>query len=93
MDLETQHISVLSSELIELLNLSQKQTLLDCTFGGGGHTKSFLTKFNDLKVFSADRDKLVLKNVEKIKSEFGSRFTFINSRFSELKNNVGDVKF
>ena len=35
----TEHVAVLASELIDLLDPRPGQTAVDCTFGGGGHAR------------------------------------------------------
>ena len=39
MYMPTQHVPVLASELIELLDPHPGETAVDCTFGGGGHAR------------------------------------------------------
>ena len=53
------HVPVLLKEVIEGLEIIPSGIYVDCTFGGGGHTKKILEKLNDqgrLFVFDQDQD-------------------------------------
>ena len=53
------HVPVLLKEVIESLQIIPSGIYVDCTFGGGGHSKKILEKLNDegrLIVFDQDED-------------------------------------
>ena len=53
------HMPVLLQEVIDLLNIIPSGIYVDCTFGGGGHSKKILEKLNKegrLIVFDQDED-------------------------------------
>jgi 16S rRNA (cytosine1402-N4)-methyltransferase len=53
------HIPVLLNEVLEGLNIKPEGIYVDCTFGGGGHSKSILSKLDraaKLIVFDQDED-------------------------------------
>lgn len=53
------HVPVLLKEVIEHLQIIPGGTYVDCTFGGGGHSKKILEKLNEegrLIVFDQDKD-------------------------------------
>ncbi|MCX6208437.1 MAG: 16S rRNA (cytosine(1402)-N(4))-methyltransferase RsmH [Bacteroidetes bacterium] len=55
------HIPVLFNECIEALNIKPNGIYVDCTFGGGGHSRGILEKLNEqgkLIVFDQDEDAL-----------------------------------
>ena len=87
------HIPVLLDAVMETLGDIRGRTIVDCTFGAGGYSRAFLDA--GANVIAFDRDKSVLVDVEKIKSEYGDRFQFINSVFSDIKNltDFDDVVF
>ncbi|MBO7644973.1 MAG: 16S rRNA (cytosine(1402)-N(4))-methyltransferase RsmH, partial [Alphaproteobacteria bacterium] len=78
------HIPVLLDGVLETLGDIRGRTIVDCTFGAGGYTRAFLNV--GANVIAFDRDKSVMQDAEKIKSEYGDRFQFINSAFSDIKN-------
>jgi 16S rRNA (cytosine1402-N4)-methyltransferase len=45
------HKSVLLQEAIENLNIKPDGIYVDCTLGGGGHSKEILKRLNEIKVF------------------------------------------
>ena len=82
-DIRNGHIPVLLKETVRLLAPRDGQTYLDCTFGGGGHTRAILNSAN-CKVVAIDRDKEAVARAEKLKAEFGDRFEFHSAKFSQL---------
>ena len=53
------HVPVLLQEVIDLLNIIPSGIYVDCTFGGGGHSKKILEQLNSegkLIVFDQDED-------------------------------------
>ncbi len=64
--------------------------ILDCTFGGGGHTKALLDS-RDCYVLGLDRDPKALFRSKEIKGKYKSRFDFRLLKFSELE--ILDKKF
>ena len=80
----TKHIPVLLDGVLKTLDDIRGRTIVDCTFGAGGYTRAFLERGADVIAF--DRDKNVIMDAEKIKAEYGNRFCFINSAFSEIQN-------
>jgi 16S rRNA (cytosine1402-N4)-methyltransferase len=56
---QTYHIPVLLNETLEGLNIQPDGIYVDCTFGGGGHSKAILNRLNvkgKLIVFDQDED-------------------------------------
>lgn len=78
------HKPVLLEEVLESLKVTTSGIYLDCTFGGGGHTRAILEANNDNVVISIDRNKEVLPIAESFSEEFGERFRFINMPFSKI---------
>lgn len=82
--MESIHRTVLLKETIDSLNLNQKSLVLDCTFGGGGHSLEICKKYSHTKIVALDQDNSVF---EKAKSKFkklGCDITFINANFGHL---------
>ncbi len=71
------HKTVLLKETIEGLNIKPNSVVLDCTYGGGGHSKEILKKFPEAKIIALDQDKNVWK-------QNNARISFHNENFSDL---------
>ena len=78
-----EHISVLAQEVVDFAPEST-QTILDCTLGGGGHSKLLLEKFPDAKLYGIDRDRLALKAATKRLKTFEEQTRLSQASFSEL---------
>lgn len=78
----TYHLPVLLNKSVELLITDPDGIYVDVTFGGGGHSKKILQQMGEnARLFGFDQDQAASKNALK-----DSRFTFVNSNFSYLKN-------
>ncbi len=76
------HTPVLLNTCIEGLNINANGIYVDCTFGGGGHSKAILEKLSpEGRLFSFDQDEAAAKNA--LEDE---RFTLIQQNFKFLKN-------
>lgn len=78
------HIPVLLTSVLDVLGDISNRTIVDCTFGAGGYSRAFLER--GANVIAFDRDKNVISDAEKIKAEYGDKFRFVNTAFSEIKN-------
>lgn len=76
------HVPVLLNAVIDALGNMQGKKIVDATFGAGGYTKAFLSAGAEVVAF--DRDPNVISDVEKIKKEFGSQFSFVAKPFSNI---------
>lgn len=75
------HVPVLLEEVIEHLQIIPDGIYVDCTFGGGGHSKKILEKLNKQgKLFVFDQDKDAEKNVPDDK-----RIVFVSHNFRHLQ--------
>ena len=89
------HKTVLLNETIEGLNLqkklSERSLVLDCTFGGGGHSLEILLRYPNVKVIAMDQDKSAF---EKAKGKFKgleNRITFVNKNFKDIEGEKVDA--
>lgn len=88
------HIPVLLNAVMKALGDVQGKKIIDATFGAGGYTKAFLTAGAEVVAF--DRDPNVIADAEKIKKDFGGRFSFVAKPFSaiaELKDKYDAIVF
>ena len=83
MKTQFEHISVLAQEVVDFAPEST-QTILDCTLGGGGHSKRLLEKFPDAKLYGIDRDRLALKAAAKRLKTYEEQTRLSQASFSEL---------
>jgi 16S rRNA (cytosine1402-N4)-methyltransferase len=75
------HIPVLFHESIEALNIKPGGTYVDCTFGGGGHSKGILAKLNAKgKLVAFDQDADAQRNLPDDK-----RIVFVPQNFRHLQ--------
>jgi len=77
----TYHNPVLLNECIQGLNIKPEGIYVDVTFGGGGHSKSILSKLNGGKLFAFDQDDSANTN-----DLNHTDFKLINANFRHLKN-------
>jgi 16S rRNA (cytosine1402-N4)-methyltransferase len=81
MDLMKYHNPVLLNECIQGLSIKPEGIYVDVTFGGGGHSKSILSKLNGGKLFAFDQDESANTNVLN-----HPNFKLINANFRHIKN-------
>jgi 16S rRNA (cytosine1402-N4)-methyltransferase len=78
---EQYHIPVLPDEVIDGLNLRPDGIYVDCTFGGGGHSKAILAKLSEKgKLVAFDQDDDARKNLPD-----DQRVIFIPQNFRHLQ--------
>jgi 16S rRNA (cytosine1402-N4)-methyltransferase len=80
--MESVHKTVLLKETIDGLNLSGnlvsgEKIVVDCTFGGGGHSREVLKRFPKVKIIALDQDKNAWRNND-------ARISFHNENFRDL---------
>ena len=86
------HVPVLLEEVIEHLSINPSGVYVDCTFGGGGHSKAILEKLSgDGKLIAFDQDADARQNLPE-----DERVLFIPQNFRHLQrflrlNGIGEV--
>lgn len=79
------HIPVLLEETLTALAPRGGGNYLDCTFGGGGHSRAILERAGGNATLSAiDRDPAAFPRAETVMKDFGGRFRFYAMPFSRL---------
>ncbi len=79
------HKPVLVNEVITFLNPQPGKTYLDCTFGGGGHTRAILEAEKNCTVIAMDWDHVSLDTRgAPLKEEFGDRLQLVWGNLSLL---------
>ena len=59
---EFKHVTVLLNEAVENLKIKPDGVYVDCTLGGGGHTRKILSQLNENgRLFSFDQDQTAIE--------------------------------
>jgi 16S rRNA (cytosine1402-N4)-methyltransferase len=75
------HIPVLFQECLDALNIKEDGVYVDCTFGGGGHSKGILSKLGpEGKLIAFDQDTDAKRNLPS-----DSRVLFVPQNFRHLQ--------
>ncbi len=75
------HVPVMLQQVIEGLKINPSGIYVDCTFGGGGHSKAILEKLNkEGKLIAFDQDEDAKKNIP-----VDERIIFIPQNFRHLQ--------
>ncbi len=82
------HIPVMLHEAVDAMQIKSDGVYVDMTFGGGSHTRKMLESNESARVFSFDQDDAAIVNAEAVSRDFGDRFTFIKSNFSNLRTEL-----
>lgn len=76
------HIPALLNETLEALSIRPDGVYVDCTFGGGGHSREILARLGPGgRLLGFDQDEDALKNALQ-----DDRFTFVRGNFRFLRN-------
>jgi 16S rRNA (cytosine(1402)-N(4))-methyltransferase len=86
------HTPVMLQETIKYLNLKPGDTVIDMTFGAGGHSRKILETVSDIKIFALDRDELATKFAKELAEEYSGQVIPLTGRFSELLHLLKDYK-
>jgi 16S rRNA (cytosine1402-N4)-methyltransferase len=78
------HKPVLLREVMGYLSPVAGGRYLDCTFGGGGHTRAILEAAPETQVIALDRDPDSVGRAEALLSEFPGRLTLRTENFANL---------
>ena len=89
--IRNQHIPIMTKEIFSFIDGKKNLSILDCTFGRGGHSKKFLESGH--LVTAIDQDINSLRIAKKLKEEFHNIF-FHKINFKDLDLlNLGKEKF
>jgi 16S rRNA (cytosine1402-N4)-methyltransferase len=83
MKIEFKHISVLAEEVLGFAPQAS-QTILDCTLGGGGHSRRLLEKFPEANLYGIDRDAKALNAAADCLKNYKEQIYLEQASFSEL---------
>ena len=75
------HKPIMVDEILSFIQGEKELSILDCTFGGGGHTQKFLDKSH--YVTAIDQDKNAINSAEEL-SKRNSKLSFYKINFKDL---------
>jgi 16S rRNA (cytosine1402-N4)-methyltransferase len=84
------HHPVLLREVLEWIAPRAGGRYLDCTFGGGGHSRALLEAAPDTAVVALDRDPAAQPRAAALAAEFPGRFALIDTDFGRLADMPGE---
>ncbi|MGI6680673.1 MAG: 16S rRNA (cytosine(1402)-N(4))-methyltransferase RsmH [Bdellovibrionota bacterium] len=91
---KTTHISVMKKEATKYLGAKEGGVFLDCTLGGGGHTKALLDANKNNIVYAIDRDINAIERARKFLKDYKDRLFLYNFEFSKADSDVfNGIKF
>ena len=82
---ETDHVPVLADEVLTALAPRPGQTLVDCTFGAGGHSNVLAARLRgDGKLIAIDRDPMVTPYFERLRRSTTAKVRLLHGEFSQV---------
>ena len=85
------HVSVLLNEAVNGLNIKEDGIYVDCTLGGGGHSKEILKRLTTGHLYSFDQDDYAINYAKKVLDEVSSNYTIIKSNFVNIKEELNKL--
>ena len=83
--MEFKHIPVLFHEIMDIMAPEPGEVFVDCTLGGGGHSRGFLERMgDDGRLIGIDQDTNALQAAGQNLAEFGNRVTYVHSNYNNL---------
>jgi 16S rRNA (cytosine1402-N4)-methyltransferase len=80
----TEHVPVLASELLALLDPRAGETAIDCTFGGGGHARMVGERLGpDGTLVCVDRDHAAEERFDQLADELPCEMRFMRANFAD----------
>ena len=79
-----EHIPVLLNEALTYLNIKPGGIYVDCTLGGGGHSKAILKRLTTGHLYMFDQDDFAIEKATENLKTYAGRFTIIRDNFVNL---------
>lgn len=87
--MESVHKTVLLKETIDGLNLNDKSTVIDCTFGGGGHSAEICKRHKGVRIIALDQDQGAFEKAKGKFEDLNCDISFVNTNFANLNELKG----
>src|SRR5438552_10194686 len=82
---ETDHVPVLADEVLATLVPRPGETIVDCTFGAGGHSTLLAARLRgDGKLIAIDRDPTVAPYFERLRRSTSAKVRLLHGEFSQV---------
>src|SRR5262245_54661963 len=82
---ETDHVPVLADEVLSALAPQPGQTIVDCTFGAGGHSTLLAARLRgDGKLIAIDRDPSVAPYFERLRRSTAAKVRLLHGEVSQV---------
>lgn len=81
------HVPVLLKEIIDILNPQPGEIFVDCTLGGGGHSKAIVSRIlPNGKLIGIDQDLNALEAARENLKEFQNNIVLVHSNYEKLND-------
>src|SRR5213082_1202037 len=82
---ETDHVPVLADEVLTALAPHPGDTIVDCSFGAGGHSALLAARLRgDGKLIAIDRDPMVTPYFERLRRSTTAKVRLLHGEFSQV---------
>ena len=88
---ETDHVPVLAEEVLAALDPRPGETVVDCTFGAGGHSSLLVPRLRgEGKLIAIDRDPTVAPYFERLPRQTPTKTRLLHGEFSTVLTQLAD---
>jgi len=88
---ESDHVPVLAEEIVSLLDPRPGETIVDATFGAGGHSSLLAARLRgDGKLIAIDRDPTVAPYFERLRRSTAAKLRLLHGEFSQVLEQLAD---
>ena len=88
--MRAEHVPVMASELVDLLDPGSGETAVDCTFGGGRHARLIADRLGSEGVLvCVDRDPVAERRFGEFSAEVDCEVRFLRADFAEALGRLG----
>lgn len=90
--LQKPHVPVMADKVLQYLKAEEGNTILDMTFGAGGHSKKILESVPSIKLLALDRDPIAYNYASNLAEEYPSQVVPLLGKFSDLPRLLQEIK-